>query len=157
MGSTMIISIVGMLCAMLNFHGINGYRLDDHEDLMEVPHSLYVNRLPFNSLQFPLGGNKKHLDIPLYYNDIDANKIRRHRFIRSLQPGAPNFPIPGQNNNEGWRVQPSLSKGQDGNTRGSVNVQHSGPNHEVNAQVDKVIRGPGKSKPTYSIHGSWNF
>ncbi|KAK9886370.1 hypothetical protein WA026_015887 [Henosepilachna vigintioctopunctata] len=84
--------------------------------------------------------------------------ISLSKALPSQQPGAPNFPAPQQSSqNGGWQVNPSLSKGQDGNTQGSINVQHGGPNHQINAQVDKVIRGPNKSKPTFSVSGSWNF
>ncbi|KAL3275784.1 hypothetical protein HHI36_020529 [Cryptolaemus montrouzieri] len=161
MDSTMIASIMMVFCVMLNSYSIYGYPLDNQEELplhegrVEVPQTGYVQNSYLDTHPHPLNIDGKQPIPPSYYQFEDG--IQKYRSVRSLQPGAPNFPIPGQNNNDGWRVQPSLSKGQDGNTRGSVNVQHSGPNHEVNAQVDKVIRGPGKSKPTYSIHGSWNF
>ncbi|KAK9886377.1 hypothetical protein WA026_015893 [Henosepilachna vigintioctopunctata] len=106
---------------------------------------------------YPLEDSEASVE-QLYDEDfIDQQpNIYVHRFVRSVQPGAPNFPIPGQNNG-GWQVDPSLSRDQNGNTQGSINVQHSGPNHQVNAEWGKVIRGPNRAKPTWSVHGTYKW
>lgn len=107
---------------------------------------------------YPLDEEEQYDEPSYVYVHPETSEIIYHpRYVRSLQPGAPNFPIPGQQNQGGWKFDPSLSRGEDGNTRGSVNIQHTGPNHEVGANWDKVVRGPGKAKPTYSIHGSWKW
>ncbi|XP_045465546.1 acaloleptin A-like [Harmonia axyridis] len=93
----------------------------------------------------------------VYVHPGESQIYHQQRYVRSLQPGAPNFPMPGQGKQEGWKFDPSLTRGEDGNTLGSINIHHTGPNHEVGANWDKVIRGPGKAKPTYSIHGSWRW
>ncbi|MDK0727976.1 hypothetical protein P7A73_14665, partial [Clostridium perfringens] len=84
-------------------------------------------------------------------------QMYHQRYVRSLQPGAPSFPMPGQQNQEGWKLDPSLTRDEYGNTRSTINVQHTGPKHAVEANWDKVIRGPARAKPTYSIRGSWKW
>ncbi|KAK9886371.1 hypothetical protein WA026_015888 [Henosepilachna vigintioctopunctata] len=107
------------------------------------------------------------LSYPLDHSELDLHQFLEEdiaelqpsinvRYVRSLQPGAPNFPIPGSNNGR-WQLDPSLSRDKNGNTKGSINVQHSGRNHQVNAKWEKVIRGPNRAKPVWSIHGSYKW
>ncbi|XP_044252853.1 coleoptericin-like [Tribolium madens] len=79
-----------------------------------------------------------------------------HRARRSLQPGAPNFPGPSQQDG-GWSVNPSVSRDDRGNTQTNVEVGHKGKNHDLNAGWGKVVRGPGKAKPTWHVGGTYRW
>ncbi|CAH2011762.1 unnamed protein product [Acanthoscelides obtectus] len=65
-----------------------------------------------------------------------------HRWRRSLQPT--------QNKNP-WEVNPSVSKGNDGNTEGRVEVKRTGENTDVNAGYGKVFRGPNRGRETWHV------
>nr|APX53000.1 coleoptericin [Anatolica polita] len=79
-----------------------------------------------------------------------------YRPRRSLQPGAPQFPVPGQSN-EGWSGSPNVERDEQGNTRTSINVQHKGNNHDFDAGWSKVIRGPAKAKPSWHVRGTYRW
>ncbi|RZC39256.1 Coleoptericin domain containing protein [Asbolus verrucosus] len=81
-------------------------------------------------------------------------ELQRSR--RSLQPGAPNFPAPPQNGG-GWSVNPNVERGEDGNTKTSINVEHKGKDHDFHAGWGKVVRGPNKAKPTWNVGGTFRW
>ncbi|EFA11854.1 coleoptericin [Tribolium castaneum] len=97
-------------------------------------------------------------DIPAEENEyVPAEMLYElHRERRSLQPGAPNIPGPSKQDG-GWSVNPSVSRDDRGNTQTNVEVGHKGKNHDFNAGWGKVVRGPGKAKPTWHVGGTYKW
>lgn len=60
---------------------------------------------------------------------------------------------PQQQNPKGWEIRPDVSRDQRGNTRGQVEVQRRGENHDINAGYGKVFRGPDKHSETWHVGG----
>lgn len=103
-------------------------------------------------------------DVATFFDDAESTEglhpaaltlVDHLRLRRSVQPGAPNFPVPG--GNDGWKVTPDVRRDDAGNTRTSVNVQHTGPSHDVEAGWGKVVRGPNKAKPTWHATGTFKW
>ncbi|KAI4469199.1 coleoptericin [Holotrichia oblita] len=76
------------------------------------------------------------------------------RYRRSLQPGAPNFPIPGSNLPSS--VSGNIEK-QGQNTIATINAQHKTDKYDVGGTWSKVVRGPGRSKPNFSVGGTYRW
>nr|O76145.1 RecName: Full=Rhinocerosin; Flags: Precursor [Oryctes rhinoceros]QGX74966.1 rhinocerosin [Oryctes rhinoceros]BAA31506.1 rhinocerosin [Oryctes rhinoceros] len=76
------------------------------------------------------------------------------RTRRSLQPGAPNFPMPGSQ--LPTSITSNIEK-QGPNTAATINAQHKTDRYDVGATWSKVIRGPGRSKPNWSIGGTYRW
>nr|CAI5832971.1 unnamed protein product [Callosobruchus analis] len=76
---------------------------------------------------------------PMVSEFVEENSEVRNR--RSLQP----------TNGNPWEVNPSISKGNDGNTEGRVEVKRTGENTDVNAGYGKVIRGPNRGRETWHV------
>lgn len=76
------------------------------------------------------------------------------RARRSLQPGAPNFPMPGSN--LPTSITSNVEK-QGDNTITTLNAQHKTDRYDVGATWSKVVRGPAKSKPNWSIGGTYRW
>ncbi|CAH1183377.1 unnamed protein product [Phaedon cochleariae] len=74
------------------------------------------------------------------------------RWRRSLQPGAPN--INNGNKQQPWEVSPNINRDEAGNVRTDIQVQNHGKDHDFNAGWGKVVRGPGKAKPTWHAGGT---
>nr|BAB40436.1 coleoptericin A [Trypoxylus dichotomus] len=88
--------------------------------------------------------DEDEIDMPVVY-------IRERR---SLQPGAPNFPLPGS------QLPTSITSNverQGPNTAATINAQHKTDRYDVGATWSKVIRGPGKSKPNWSVGGTYRW
>lgn len=73
---------------------------------------------------------------------------------RSLQPGAPNFPMPGANLPSS--VTGNIEK-QGRNTIATINAQHKTDRYDVGGTWSKVVRGPAKSKPNFSVGGTYRW
>ncbi|KAJ3663657.1 hypothetical protein Zmor_007891 [Zophobas morio] len=78
------------------------------------------------------------------------------RFRRSIPSGASNFPQASRRRGK-WSVNPDLGRDESGNTRGQVEINHKGRNHDFNAGWGKVFRGPNRAKPTWHIGGTWRW
>lgn len=76
--------------------------------------------------------------------------IRAKRFVNKYD-GAQQ---PQQQNPKQWEVRPDISRDQRGNTRGQVEVQKHGENHDINAGYGQVLRGPDKHSETWHVGGS---
>nr|CAH7752291.1 unnamed protein product [Callosobruchus chinensis] len=84
-----------------------------------------------------------------------------HRWRRDAPPMVSEFPEGGgevrnrrslqPTNGNPWEVNPSISKGNDGNTEGRVEVKRTGQNTDVGAGYGKVIRGPNKGRETWHV------
>ncbi|GJQ66714.1 hypothetical protein Trydic_g4661 [Trypoxylus dichotomus] len=88
--------------------------------------------------------DEDEIEMPVVYN----------RERRSLQPGAPNFPMPGS------QLPTSITSNveqQGPNTAATINAQHKTDRYDVGATWSKVIRGPGKSKPNWSVGGTYRW
>ena len=110
-----------------------------------------VSAIPVSEYQY----DPEVEDVFEVYSPEEVYELRR--VGRSLQPGAPNVPQPGQQQNGGWSVNPDLGRDEDGNTKGQIEVNHKGQDHDFNAGWGKVIRGPNKAKPTWHVGGTFRW
>ena len=73
---------------------------------------------------------------------------------RSLQPGAPSFPMPG------GQLPSSVSgnvEKQGRNTIATIGAEHKTDRYDVRGTWTKVVDGPGRSKPNFRIGGSYRW
>ncbi|KAI4469277.1 coleoptericin [Holotrichia oblita] len=88
-------------------------------------------------------------------DDIEIEEPESHiRSRRSFQPGAPSFPMPGSN--LPTSITSNVEK-QGDNTITTLNAQHKTDRYDVGATWSKVVRGPAKSKPNWSIGGTYRW
>lgn len=84
----------------------------------------------------------------MQYEDGFGNLEREKR---SLQPGAPDFGVGGQQNRD-WGAD---VRREGPNTKVSIDGKHRGQGYDVEGQWSKVVRGPGKAKPDWHVGVRW--